>query len=198
MASTPNPEDAPLRAIGAALSNWSLVELQIASLFSTLSSIPDQRKSYAIFDGIVSFEVRLGLCDRLMEFETVDEVEAEMWRRLSARLGKFYKKRHQLAHFSMIQENDGNITISPFFNWTKLNDGGGARLSVEDIRMRSDKFIELHMAVCWFIQRAVYRLAEPSPVELLDLQEPPLVPRLRDAAIQILEAKKQHPSPFQG
>ena len=191
----PPGETSLLRAVGAALSNWSLVELQLSGLFCNLSRI-EQRQARAIFDGIISFEVRLGICDRLMAFQPVSELEAEMWTRLSARLSKFYKKRHELAHFSVLHSDSGAVAIAPFLTSAAI--GGKVReLSTDQIRERSGKFIELHMAVHWFATRAFHGSSRP-PAESPDPQEPPLVPRLRDAASQILEAKKQQNTIPQG
>ena len=190
----PQNDADPLRAVGGALANWSLVELELASLFSILAGIPNQKKAYAAFDVIVSFEVRVAICDRLMAFEEVEEVEAEMWNRLSAKLSASYKKRHQLAHFVVFHYDSGAVAISPFYTWTKFAEGTDKKLSTKEIRERSAKFIQLHKAINWFTSQKIRRLASNQPDPLPDLPEPSLVPRLRASAIQILEAKKQTPS----
>ena len=187
-----SPEETDLlRAVGAGLSNWSIVELQLSKLFAILSGM-DQEKAHLVFDGIISFEIRLGICDRLMATEDVDEIEAEMWGRLSAKLTKFYKKRHELAHFSL-SSLDGKSSIMPFLTYEKMFSATATRLDAKQIRERSRKFIELHLAVLWFYQWASIRRlqelgsARPVPVE------PSLVPQLRALAIQILEARTRQP-----
>src|SRR3954468_25002072 len=92
--------DALLSAVGSALSLWSFVELRLSSLFSTISGLEDEKKAHIMFAAVVSFEARLAMCDRLMELEDQPDLEKEMWNKFSARMSKFYKKRHALAHFS--------------------------------------------------------------------------------------------------
>lgn len=178
-----------LRAVGASLSNWSMVEMQLSTLFRFLSEMPDG-KAHAAFDGIISFQIRLGLCDRLMALESLDSLEVEMWRRLSARLTKFYKKRHELAHFSLLHDDNGGVVIHPFLTFEKMLAKNRKGLSLAQIRERSEKFIELHMAIFWFSQRAWNRRSGKSQSQAPDPEEPVLVPRLRDQAIQNLEVKK--------
>ncbi|ESY31589.1 hypothetical protein X749_07320 [Mesorhizobium sp. LNJC391B00] len=152
-----------------------------------------QQKAYAVFDAIISFDTRLAICDRLMSLEDIDEIEATMWAQLSAKLSKSYRKRHELAHFSAKFDDTGDtcIGITPFFNWTKFATRTDKVLTVLDIRERSKKFIDLHMAVGWFKDRAFFRHAgSPLP----DQPEPALVPLIRALAIQRIEAKK-HQSP---
>ena len=187
----PEHDDSELfRAIGAALHNWSLVEMQLSGLFSTLSDIGDQKKSHALFDAIISFETRLAMCDRLMAFESADEVEAETWSRMSARLSKFYKKRHELAHFTMVAWAK-EPAISPFLTFEGMFSDQPRLLNLAQVRERSAKFIELHMAIGWFNATAFMRRGKHEPFPPPDPAEPPLVPRLRALAIQILEERKQ-------
>ncbi|UDL89492.1 hypothetical protein LGH82_31320 [Mesorhizobium sp. PAMC28654] len=185
---TSNPD--PLRSVGAALSNWSMVELQLANLFSAAADMRSQRNAYAHFDTIISFDTRLAICDRLMSLEEVDEIESTMWTVLSAKLSKSYKKRHELAHFSARHDDDGEtcIGITPFNTWSKFAAGTDKILTILDIQERAKKFIDLHMAVGWFSVQAFSRHAgSPPQVQ----PEPALVPQLRALAIQRIEAKKR-------
>lgn len=172
-----------------------MVELGLSALFVTLSGM-QQNKAHAAFDGIISFEVRLGLVGRLMSFEEADEIETEMWHRMSARLTKFYKKRHELAHFTLFQDDEGPPMIAPFLTFEKIFAERSTRLGLEQVRERAVKFIELHMALTWFNFRVMYRHSKPEEPRRPDPPEPPLVPQLRDAAILILEERKrQQPAP---
>ncbi|MET2825864.1 hypothetical protein [Mesorhizobium shangrilense] len=174
------------------MSNWSLVEFQLANLFAAAADIKNQRRAYTIFDVIISFDTRLAICDSLMSLEEIDEIESTMWTQLSAKLSKSYKKRHELAHFSAKYDDAGDacIGITPFSNWTKFATGTGKTLTLLDIQERSKKFIDLHMAVGWFAVRAFFRhTGSPPP----DQPEPALVPQLRALAIQRIEAKTRPP-----
>src|SRR5687767_6446361 len=108
-----------LAAVAKALSVWTWVEFQLGLLFHVLAELKDSNRARAIFDGIISFEVRLSILDRLMALEKVDETEAEMWNRLSAKLSKFYKKRHELAHFGLGFRNELPC-ITPFMTFEKM------------------------------------------------------------------------------
>ena len=82
-------------------------------LVSTLSARPRQPavpraraehavgKQHEVFGSIISFEVRLAICSRFMAPSSLEEVEQRIWRKMSARLSKFYKKRHEIAHFAI-------------------------------------------------------------------------------------------------
>jgi len=149
-----------LSGVGGALANWSMVELQMGLLFTILSDIPDRDKAVAIFDGVISFDTRLAILDRLMRFETdLSETEAEMWTRLSQRLSKFYKKRHELAHFSL-SESGGKLAIAPFLTYEKLFNKSVRYLSVEQVAERGEKFTELESALSWFMVRVCQRRPE--------------------------------------
>ena len=162
---------------------------------SVLSDIPDQDKSQAVFDTIISFETRLALCDRLMAFEDADEVEAEMWSRMSAKLLKKYKKRHELAHFSIVPFYNGKAAISPFFTGDKFRTETARYLTIDQIKERSRDFIDLHMAVFWFKNKAFFRRFPKARADQgRATPEPDLVQRLRELAIQNL-AKQQQPGP---
>ena len=182
--------DTVLRAVGAALHNWSLIELQLSNLFSVISDPRDQRKAHAVFAAVLSFDARLAICDRLMDLEEADELEKEMWTKLSARISKYYRKRHELAHFTL---NHGaqSPAIQPFYTVEKWAFDKVRYLSEEEIRERSRKFIELAQALPWFGAQAFQRRGpsqqplEPKP------EEPPLVPRLRELATQSLEERRQ-------
>src|SRR5690242_15628672 len=89
------------RNIGMALSTWSAVEIILSDLFANMVEMKNGNKAHALFATIISFETRLQVLDRLMTYEGVDPVEMEMWARMSARLSRYYKKRHELAHFGI-------------------------------------------------------------------------------------------------
>jgi hypothetical protein len=187
--------DEILRAIGQALSNWSAVELQLSALFNMISDIRDTDKAAALFSAIIAFDARLAVVDRLMSMEKADAIEMEMWARMSARLSKFYKKRHELAHFSVDHDAAENPVISPFLSLDKIFNQTRRHLTVVEISERSAKFIELHMTIHWFMNRAYARRASSKEGRERPLKETPLVPRLRELASQILEERKRPPKP---
>jgi hypothetical protein len=181
--------------IGKALSTWSMVEMGLAKVFSNISTICDSHRAYALFDSIINFDARLAVVDRLMTLEQVDEVEAEMWKRMSVRLGKFYSKRHELAHFTLGLDRAENPILLPFTTIDKmLHPQGQKQLTVAQVKERSKKFVELQAALNWFAWQALMRQGPlPEGVPWPQLPEPPLVVQLRGLAIQILEERKQRP-----
>jgi hypothetical protein len=190
------PTGTLLKAVGAALHNWSTVEIQLSTLFAALSDIPDQKKAHALFAAILSFEARLAVCDRLMELESLDELHGLMWTKMSARLSKFYKKRHEVAHFTIGYVGDEEV-INPFYTQEKWIFGKVRHLTVAQIRERSEKFIQLHMAVGWFANCAFKRRAN-FPLEkahALDAGGPPLALQLLLSATQTLEERQQQQQP---
>lgn len=170
-----------LTTISLALANWSSVELELTVLFKAISELHNHKKANALFDGIISFEIRVGICDRLMAFEKIDPIEGEMWARMSAKLTKYYKKRHELAHFSIIEQN-GVHKLTPFVTVEKLIDGFQTTLDTQQVIDRADKFKDLQKAVAWFSNRALVRHGfRESPQQ--EEPERPLVAQLRELAV---------------
>src|SRR5262245_49679864 len=97
-----NPTDDLLLAVGHALRTWGMFELMLAQLFGMLSDYSDYKKAYAIFETIISFETRVDILDALMALEGLTPLEHETWRRFSSKIRKNHKKRHELAHFSVL------------------------------------------------------------------------------------------------
>jgi hypothetical protein len=191
-----DPSNVTMAAVGHALSTWSGIELQMCSLFQAVSDIPEKRKARAMFDGVISFEVRVAILDRVMSFEDTDPTETEMWARMSARLTKFYKKRHELAHFALLVPKDGAASISPFLTMARWTDGTPVRLTNSDIADRTEKFVRMFEALFWFIQRAKQRRGEPfEALGLRSIEERGLVAHLRDLATQNLARRELPPPP---
>jgi hypothetical protein len=156
---TDNP-GAVFTNLGVALSTWGQVEINLTGVFVQISEMKNVRKAIALFDGIINFELRLMILDRMMAHEAVDEVEREMWNRFSARLSKAYKKRHELAHFSLVGNQQHELCISPFLSIDKLYEAGDGHvksLTARQIQVRGARFIELANGVHWFMSQAARR-----------------------------------------
>jgi hypothetical protein len=131
----------------------------------------------------------------MMAFQNVEPVEAEMWARMSARLLKTYKKRHEMAHFTIVSTN-GEIGISPFLTYEKILEAQGGppkTLTEKQLRERVARFTAAIAAVSWFKNRAAYRRQESYVGPQPPLEEPPFVSQLRQLAIQTLEERKLQP-----
>lgn len=196
MKMNPEKDDAFLASIARSLSRWTSVEFLLGWLFTVLADIENQKKARAVFDGIISLEIRLSIIDRLMAFEEIDELEAEMWARLSARISKLYKKRHELAHFGLGgsgPDETAKPEIVPFQTFDTFVSGTGRHLNREQIIERGEKFLELCGPLMWFITRAAHRRKPESPPPTGE--EPPLVARLRELATRTLAEREQRPPP---
>jgi hypothetical protein len=181
-----------LFAVGQALANWSVVEAQLSIVFGHASQMP-KAKARALFDGIVSFEIRMAMLDAIMAIEGVDEIEAEMWARLSAKLSRSYKKRHELAHFTLALNTPRGTAICPFFSYEKAHHGTLKFLTKSEIKLRANRFAHLSEMVSWFALRAECRNSPPGIAAPLDLEAHPIVAPLRELATRTLEARKSRP-----
>lgn len=178
-----------LAGIGTCLTNWSLVELQMCALFDIISGMRDPIKARALFDTIVSFEVRLAILNSMMRFEPLSDSDRALWMRLAAKMGKLYRKRHEVAHFTI--SPDGS-SVAPFMTWDAIASGTQKQLSGAQIGERAEKFFELADAMRWFKHyMAVQRTNDQLSRELVELV-PPLIVRLR-----ALEAQKPDGTPKQ-
>ena len=180
-------------AIGGALHQWSGVEFALSGLFEIISGIPNPKKSNAVFDTIISFETRVDVTNSLMAFETLSDLDRETWNRFALKLKKKYKKRHEIAHFTILP-NAEVAALSPFYTFgTELRDEVKT-LSPKEIRDRKESFASFHLAVNWFKYEAMRRrgLIESNPTPI-----PQPVVRCRESAALILEerARKQQQSP---
>ena len=175
-----------LYAVGSGLHSWSIVEIDLAHLFAALA----KSNPHELFGAIISFETRLAITDRLMSLNPLEELEREMWTKLSARLSKFYKKRHELAHFTLGQKDERDV-IYPFLTTANMRQPGKPCLDESQIQERIDRFMELSAALEWFSKIVVRRRMPLEAVRLTPLEEPPLVARLRELATLSLEERQR-------
>ncbi|HEY0012797.1 MAG TPA: hypothetical protein VGB79_08095 [Allosphingosinicella sp.] len=179
--------------VGTALSSWAGFEVRLTHLYAVLTDMPDQAKACAVFDTIISFEVRLALCNRLMEAEACSELEKAVWRAFKLRAEKLYKKRHGIAHFSIVEatgkRGKKTVHLSPFLSQSRLAEGRASLLSAKDLKRRSDEFDELREAIVWFWAQARNRrglLSEPDQPS----SPPPLLLRLEATVSQTLKSPR--------
>lgn len=181
-------------AIGHALAGWSTVEIGLARLFCIMSDIPKMDTALAVVDTIVSFEIRLQVCNSLMRIEAASELEKCMWEKFSAKLMKLYKRRHRIAHFSFVRRSDklGDFRgyIGPFFNNSAIVSEDVELLGVPEIEELDKRFMQARVTTHWFLGEAAKRRGVS---DLLIRPEPEQVQNLRDLAVQTLEARALPP-----
>jgi hypothetical protein len=169
-----------MATVGFSLHAWAQVETVLGILFLEVSGIRHPYQAGAIFDSIVDFRSRLAMLDAAMEHSNASELELEIWTRLSARLRKLYKRRHEIAHFG-ISEADivKATTISPFFTFNKLLRRTHRTLTKGQIDVRGLQFAEAGAAVRWLARaiskrKGLFARPVPGPDE-----EPRLIVQIR-------------------
>src|SRR6185312_15982290 len=155
------------------------------------------RKAHAVFNTIISLETRLDVIDALMAEEGLTPLELETWNRCSLRLRKLYKRRHGLAHFSVVysiesRDQVGHL-ISPFWTFASALAGEHQILDKPQIDERTDHFLEMVGAISHFHSEARRRRGQqqgnPTPIA-------PIVARFQASAAQILaELERKQPKP---
>lgn len=174
--------------VSLALAQWALIEHNIYILFNAIADVP-KLQSRAIFSTIVDFRTRLSVIDSLYALEEADDQEKAMWLKMSARIRKYYSKRHELAHGSpSIRGEPLRWMPMPSPHTLAANEHHG--LSAQEISDRCDRFVEIFEAVAWFTERADLRRREVAINRPQQSEEPLLIPRLRELAIRSLEDRR--------
>lgn len=175
-----------MSAVGYGLHEWSLVEMELARCFSTFV----WADMHAIFGAIISFETRLSACDAAVAKTDLSELDRALWAKLSDRLSRFYRRRHQIAHFTLGWNNKDVPVLYPFMTTGNFLGGAHVGLNMLDVQERIGKFQELFFALKWFRENLVRQRTPPQTPATPLPEEPPLVVRLRALAIQSLEERK--------
>lgn len=181
-------------AVGFALHAWSLIEFALAQLFEALSGINPVRKANAAFFAIVSFETRLDVCHALIRFGSFSRMEKEIWDLLYERLRKFHKKRHRLAHYTILDtikvsrgKRTETVSLVPFYPANRKD----SKLSVKEINERAEKFNELAYAVRWFWQLETSKQVQPQG------SRPPVTDLVRQLHLLAVQNRAKHRAPPQ-
>ncbi len=180
---TPDDLEEIAKAIAFALSDWAFVESALLALFHQISGITPYEKAHAAFSAIVSFDARLDVVDALIPLSGETEINVRIWQKLSEKIGKFYKRRHRLAHFAFVTSTTG-IALGTIVKTDMVplwpSDYNAAPLRLPEIQERGRKFRELAESIQWFWFLAVTRgLALESPP-----QPPFLVRKIQNAIVQ--------------
>ena len=93
-------------ALGHALMNWQVVELQMYSLFVDASLCPLPETASTIFYQIQSASTRLQLLDEVLKIAVTSEVRRSQWKQLSGQTVTAIANRNRIAHFTVV-DNEG-------------------------------------------------------------------------------------------
>lgn len=182
-------------AVGEALHQWSMVEMQLASLFVVISRMPDYTAGQAAMAAVVSFEARLQVCNAVLMFLDLSDFQSKYWTRLFNRLLKKLKKRNELAHFSIVELHgpEGiDRRLMPYFSvgnaavTHKRRGVIGVSLTLEEVRLRGIHFHLLAEEVAWFTREMQIVVGTHSTN---DGPVPDLVHQLRSEGDQTPEGK---------
>jgi hypothetical protein len=188
-----------LSQVGLCLNAWSQVETGMGIVFGGVSGMDNYRNACTIFDAILSFDARIAVLDTAVRIETtfLDQEDREIWAALSARLRKLYKRRHEVAHFSVdygtMIDKPG---IRPFFSWNKHAKDEAKFLSLKEMQELSDRFTEASTAIHWF-NNVAQRKRLPPQFQPQPVEEPPLIAHIRESLAQKKagQTPRHQPSP---
>jgi len=136
-------------AVGECLQSWGFVELEIANLYMILQGIRRDEFSHptrAAFEAVISLEVRLAMIYAYVEADGELENYLPHVKPLNSKIIKFYKKRHEIAHFLVVaerQENGLNYSLRPFVSMYGFSKKRGTKLLIPQIEDRRKRFNEL-------------------------------------------------------
>lgn len=182
------------RAVGFTLNAWSLVEEKLAVLFQGLLEHHRIETAFVIMATIVSFETRLAVVDALVQREPLLEDEIALWDKLKVKIGKGYKSRHQVAHFSFMyawKDNELSWTkLAPFYSFGGAILGNESLIGVAEIEQKRVRFKELEDALDW-MGRYLNMRRYSSEVSLQP--EPALIVHLRQQITGTPAARQSSP-----
>jgi len=107
-----------LLRVGECLAAWSHVEHALQRLFVQIMA-PDDANVPRVFSAVISFETRLAMVNALIERDT-DAAFQESWNATYNKLSLLHRRRHQVAHFTMVwNATEARYVLAPFFTWGK-------------------------------------------------------------------------------
>jgi hypothetical protein len=164
---------AVLLQVGECLAAWSQVEHHLLLVFLALTHGTDPGQMGAAFEAVISFEARLAMVDALVERDS-DRAFCEAWNALSNKLTRLHRRRHQVAHFSIVHhEPDTRPFLHPFFSLGRRN--VHTPLSADQLKNRAASFLRacgrLNRLKMYLLHRAgklaADRLPAGDPAQLL-------------------------------
>ena len=174
------------RAVGLALSTWTIIETRLTQLFLIISTVQDNNKGYLMIDAIVSFDARLKIVTQLIGASGWPQLETKMWALLVEKIQKQQKRRNELAHFMIVNQSRGGpteVVLIPFYSFGKAMRGETRPLRLRDLKEREMRFRELALAVAWFTDFTDTLTTQPPTTAPLEAD---LIRDIREKAALIL------------
>jgi hypothetical protein len=193
--SSPSNFDLLMSQVGHTLHFWNQVESAMGLLFTISSGISDPLKAGALFDAVIAFEARIAVLGATISHQSVlGDTEKKIWSCLSAKLRKLYRKRHEVAHFSLLPEDMlSGEGIRPYFTWNKHARQSAKYLTKPQLYERGQRFNQASQAVMWFVAEMRTR-TPPVAAPQLPNPEPQMIAHIRELLARSQQAQTEQPS----
>jgi hypothetical protein len=152
-------------AIGRCILAWATVEQTMSWLFCWALRAQKDTLAYAIFATPRNFEARSLLVHNAMRVRLENDSMLGDWNLLYTYVMQMSKKRNEVAHATVV--GDGSkFELEPYFVQTQTK----PRIDVEEVKHRGNAFVELDLALCWFLGQPA-ESGQPTPDLLLQLRK---------------------------
>ena len=134
------------------------------------------------YEAVISLEARLAMVMAFIEADSSLNVEyLPHFSTLRTRILKLYKKRHEVAHFTVVaraKDSGFKSFIRPFFKWSDFILNKGPELDAQQLMERAQSFNALYMKIQKHIQHvgALRKLPLEYYARAGDISFPPLGP----------------------
>lgn len=165
------------QAIGECMLAWSEIEIQLCQIFGHLI---EEETAYTVWDSVISFEAKLNSLSSVLYLKLKNEELLRIWPKLARRISKKAKKRNEIAHAALAENNQDQWTkmvLVPYLSFIKLEKQN--YLTAKEIRERTASFHELMNCLNWFLFAAFPSETPSGQVRLQ--QVPDLILRFRNS-----------------
>jgi hypothetical protein len=136
---------------GLAISAWQFVESALGHLFvEIVSGKNNQSTAYAIYNAVVSFEVRIAMINAAFTSNKSNEKHLKAWEFVQKRILNKAKLRNRLAHLMIVNDVDAKankVSLVPNIikkeAFEKAMKGNGIRYNVKQVEEMRDSFLSL-------------------------------------------------------
>jgi hypothetical protein len=171
--------------MGRCIAAWANVEVVLMFVFQRTVG-GDIRIADSLLATPRNFEVRSSMIHNAMRIALGNKVLLDDWNLVFNYMTSLASKRNEIAHSTLIQEDDKRVVLRPYF--TILGERRDA-LTVEIISQRARDFEELAGCVGWFIRHLPH--TPPLPPQVPPAPEPDLLLRLRKQDAQRREEQRE-------
>lgn len=183
---TPNPDSAPdprfialWQALGHALTNWALLERNLASWFATVGGMP-RGLGMVIFYTPHGFQPKLDLLAAILPYTELSDEHVEFTRIVLGKARNYADFRNSMVHTGPVinYPPDPHIRLLPPTSSQSMEEYAELGLTAPKLRCAASNFAELaNIVLCADLGRLDARLDPPQPTSQT-FQLPTLLQRL--------------------